>query len=176
MGYDPSFEYHDYSTIQIWMGKKKTAVGSMVGADLYRKVWGLLDAACPADSKFGECTDPKYVQFESRCLRTWPGGVVPCYTDIYDVYARWDSENIRKLLIGAVAGTLEAITNRPVTGPTNCYDMAGTKACNVGDVIRVSYSFIRIDCGDVSADVCTGQLPQQWRRCEEAQLHAHFTL
>ncbi|KAF1910961.1 hypothetical protein BDU57DRAFT_543784 [Ampelomyces quisqualis] len=37
-GYDPSFTWHDYSTAQIWMGKSKVAVGSMVGHELYKTV------------------------------------------------------------------------------------------------------------------------------------------
>lgn len=42
--------------------------------------------------------------------------------------------------MAAVALSLEAVTTRPIQGPTNCYDVTGKKGCNVGDVVRVSLS------------------------------------
>ncbi|KAH7076313.1 hypothetical protein FB567DRAFT_596919 [Paraphoma chrysanthemicola] len=139
MADNPWNTWHDSSVAQVWLGKNRQAVGTMVGSDIYDRMWQLLDQACPAGSKFNECVNPQYVQFESRCLKTWPGGTIPCYTKIYDIYASWDTDNIRKLLIGAVAGTMEALTDRPIQGGTNCYDIAGRKGCNVGDKVLVNF-------------------------------------
>ncbi|KAF2028164.1 hypothetical protein EK21DRAFT_70255 [Setomelanomma holmii] len=124
------------------MDKKKTAVGKVIAADLYRTTWVLLDKGCPEGSKWNSCTNPGYLEFNTRCMRLPPGGVTDCVTKFQDVYARWDTENIRKLLIGTIAGTLEAVTTRPIPH-TNCYDMAGVKGCNVGDQILVSGAKLR---------------------------------
>jgi hypothetical protein len=40
---------------QIWMGKFKIAVGSMVGHELYKTVWRLLDKNCRPTEKWGMC-------------------------------------------------------------------------------------------------------------------------
>lgn len=80
-----------------------------------------------------------------------------CWTEVYEVRSHWDSEKIRRLLIGMVAGALEQLTRSENGGAFvgsdsqvcvtmlnnctgNCFDMAGTKGCNVGDVVRVSPS------------------------------------
>ena len=59
---------------------------------------------------------------------------------IHEIRAEWGTEELRKLLIGVVAGTLEALTKRYPDGKTNCFWMGDEAACNVGDVVRVSYS------------------------------------
>jgi hypothetical protein len=56
--------------------------------------------------------------------------------------AQWQNNDLRLALIKAVAGSLAAVTLQGTTGGTNCFDMAGKKACNVGDVVRVSQSFL----------------------------------
>jgi hypothetical protein len=56
---------------------------------------------------------------------------------IYSVGAEWQTEGIRHALIIAVAGSLGAVT----VHDANCWvlpHMNGKKACNVGDVVRVS--------------------------------------
>lgn len=61
------------------------------------------------------------------------------YTQIYAVWGEWENDKIRRLLIGAVAGTLEALTkDQPITAHSNCFQLEGRVACNVGDAIRVS--------------------------------------
>jgi hypothetical protein len=59
-------------------------------------------------------------------------------TGIWEIAARWDNENVRQLLITAVAGTLQSVTLQGKGPGTVYFDMVGTKACNVGDVVRVS--------------------------------------
>lgn len=63
---------------------------------------------------------------------------------IWEINARWDSAAIRQYLIKAVAAGFQAATLQDVGG--NCWDkggdMAGQKACNVGDVVRVSSSLV----------------------------------
>jgi hypothetical protein len=111
-GYDPSFDYFDYSTAQVWMGTKPTYVGTMIGANLYRAVEKILNERCPSGSKY----------------------------NIYAVQGEWANEKVRQLLISAVAGALEAITHedRSIYGPTNCHMVIGTKGCNVGSKVRVN--------------------------------------
>lgn len=63
----------------------------------------------------------------------------PGYTRIHDVWGEWENDQIRKLLIGAIAGTLEALTvNQSIIGKSNCFQLGGQKACNVGDIVRVN--------------------------------------
>jgi len=77
-GYDPSLEYHDYSTAQVWMGKKMTTVGSAIGKELYDAVYGTLDRNCPARPYPNGCSGVKNSNFQGRCMRTWPALTVPC--------------------------------------------------------------------------------------------------
>ncbi|KAH3995324.1 hypothetical protein HBH98_145100 [Parastagonospora nodorum] len=139
-GYDPSFDYFDYSTIQIWMGKDKVSVGTMTGADLYKTVYALLDRRCSPNNN-RDCNGVQFgtFTFTSRCIVHWPGGVENCDTDIWSVGAQWENDEVRKLLMAAVALSLEAVTTHEIQGPTNCYDVTGKKGCNVGDVVRVNF-------------------------------------
>jgi hypothetical protein len=41
------------------------------------------------------------------------------------------------LLIGSIAGSLEALTKRDTSPSSTCYGQDGKKLCNVGDVVRV---------------------------------------
>lgn len=59
------------------------------------------------------------------------------WTDFWEVAGHWENNAMREMLVSAVAGALEAVTIRDVRGKTNCFDMAGQKGCNVGDVVRV---------------------------------------
>jgi hypothetical protein len=63
-----------------------------------------------------------------------------CRRSLYPAYqGEWQNDQIRHLLIGAVAGALQAMTDHGTEDGSNCYVMAGNrKACNVGDVVRVS--------------------------------------
>jgi hypothetical protein len=40
----------------------------------------------------------------------------------------------------AIGDTLQALTSVPIGGETNCFDLDGAKACNVGDTVRVDYA------------------------------------
>ncbi|KAF1917552.1 hypothetical protein BDU57DRAFT_513863 [Ampelomyces quisqualis] len=102
-------------------------------------VWTLLDKNCRATENWGLCHHIPNAEFVSKCMVEWPSKKEDCTTGIWKIDAHWQTEKIRQALITAVAGALEAVTLRPVTGPTNCYDMAGTKGCNVGDVVRVNF-------------------------------------
>lgn len=77
-GYDPSFYYHDYSTAQVWMGKKMTTVGSVIGKELYDAVYGALDRICPARPYPNGCSGVKNSNFEGWCMKIWPALTVPC--------------------------------------------------------------------------------------------------
>ncbi|CAO2647448.1 Nn.00g083700.m01.CDS01 [Neocucurbitaria sp. VM-36] len=145
-GYDPSFDYFDYSTVQVWVGRPQNTVGHVIGRELYGTVYQQLDHFCPDNSqtrwggvKWGHCDDPKGLGFLTRCLTNPPFGSGDCYTQIWGVWGEWENDKIRRLLIGAVAGTLEALTtDQPIVGPSNCFSLANKKACNVGDVVRVN--------------------------------------
>jgi hypothetical protein len=77
-GYDPSLGYHDYSTAQVWMGKKMTTVGSAIGKELYDAVYGTLDRNCPARPYPNGCSGVKNSNFQGRCMKAWPALTVPC--------------------------------------------------------------------------------------------------
>ncbi|KAF2025603.1 hypothetical protein EK21DRAFT_26998, partial [Setomelanomma holmii] len=141
-GYDPSKEYHDYSTVQIWVGKNKAGVGDVIGPILYRTIWGLLNDYCPHNGD--KCTlnnRDKWPCFKTHTLGVWPYPVEETSTCINEITAEYDNEQIRSLLIGAIAGTFEALTNQlldDVSGVrTNCYKVGENKGCNVADVVRV---------------------------------------
>jgi hypothetical protein len=93
------------------MGKDKVTVGDMTGSDLYGAVYSALDRGCPADSPYGRCHSIKNANWKSQCVINFPGLFDDCWTDIWEVRAHWDSEKIRRLLIGMVAGALEQVTN-----------------------------------------------------------------
>jgi hypothetical protein len=57
-----------------------------------------------------------------------------CFTNLH---AEWQTEYMRKNLMYAVSDTLQALTSVPIGSGTNCFDLDGAKACNVGDTIRV---------------------------------------
>ncbi|OAK97414.1 hypothetical protein IQ06DRAFT_380108 [Phaeosphaeriaceae sp. SRC1lsM3a] len=136
---DPSWDWHDYSTVQAWLGTRQVTLGSMVGYDLYQTVWSLLDKNCPASTKWGNCGGVPNAEFQSRCMDRWPAGLVDCTTGIWYIKAKWSNEKNRQMLITATAGVLYAATQNEVVGPTNCFDMAGTKGCNAGHTVRVNF-------------------------------------
>jgi hypothetical protein len=80
LGYDPSFDYHEYSMVQAWMGKDKTTVGSLTGNELFIKVKKALEESCPATNGAGHCaiygTNPKG-ELRSSCEKSG-GGVISC--------------------------------------------------------------------------------------------------
>lgn len=78
LGYDPSFDWHAYSTLQAWMGKDKVTVGSMVGKELFKTVWHLLDKNCPASMKWGICDHIPNAEFQSKCMLQWPAKTTTC--------------------------------------------------------------------------------------------------
>jgi hypothetical protein len=83
LGYDPSYDWFHYSMVQAWMGKAKVTVGSLTGQPLYDAVFKALDQSCPATAGGGEghCLISKtngYTDLYSKCLWTWPAGIVSC--------------------------------------------------------------------------------------------------
>ncbi|KAF1848167.1 uncharacterized protein K460DRAFT_353185 [Cucurbitaria berberidis CBS 394.84] len=145
-GYDPSYEYHDYSTVQVWIGVTQQTVGWVIEKELYETVWSQLDRYCPDNSKdrwggnkWGSCRDPKGLGFPTQCLINPPFGNGQCETTIHDIWGEWENDQIRRLLIGSIAGTLEALTkDQAIIGPSNCFSLGNRKACNVGDKVRVN--------------------------------------
>ncbi|KAH3911089.1 hypothetical protein HBH56_140430 [Parastagonospora nodorum] len=137
-GDDPSLKYDSSTTIQIWVGSIKIAVGHVIQADLYRTIWSLLDRACPSNTDQATCKVDK----TDICFKTVTIGKdkrpVDSMVCIHEIRAEWGTEELRKLLIGVVAGTLEALTKRYPDGKTNCFWMGDEAACNVGDVVRTN--------------------------------------
>lgn len=84
-GYDPSFDYFDYSTVQVWIGREQQTVGWVIEKELYEKVWGELDRGCPDNSNdhwggnaWGSCHDPKGLGWYTQCLINPPFGNGGC--------------------------------------------------------------------------------------------------
>jgi hypothetical protein len=79
LGYDPSYDYHDYSTVQAWMGKKMVTVGSMTGDELSKTVASLLHKNCRSTGGWGQCGGhPTNAEFQSKCMVQWPGKTTEC--------------------------------------------------------------------------------------------------
>jgi hypothetical protein len=76
-GYDPSYEYHDYSTAQIWLGRTKKSVGSVIGSELYGTVYKLLDHGCPDNARHA-CLQPPGLGFTTNCMVHPPAGMERC--------------------------------------------------------------------------------------------------
>jgi hypothetical protein len=122
------------------MGKDKRNIGTVTGSNLYGQVWNLLDKACPNKNNGpGSCPPAAFGMywFSGSCVISFLHSV-RCNTFLYDITGYWKDDQTRRLLIGAVAGALEAVTSpdKGVVG-TNCYDGLPGKGCCVGDVVRV---------------------------------------
>jgi hypothetical protein len=63
-------------------------------------------------------------------------------TCLKHIKGEWQNGPKRNLLIGAIAGTLEALTKPDMDARTsNCFSVDGKKGCNVGTPIRVSIHY-----------------------------------
>jgi hypothetical protein len=93
LGYDPSFDYHDYSMVQAWMGKSKVTVGTVTGTELFNEVYKALDESCPSTGVWGHCglngINPKG-EIRAKChLPSGASGVISCeFIDLQDVRFR----------------------------------------------------------------------------------------
>jgi hypothetical protein len=74
-----------------------------------------------------------------RCIQRLNSGIdcstgTTCYTNIQ---AEWENEQIRRLLIGSIAGAAEALARDGTK--RNCFDLKGEdeRACSIGDEFRV---------------------------------------
>lgn len=65
-GLDPSFEYFDYTLLQIWVGKAKVSVGDITGSVLYGTVYGILNGVCPPNIKDAICNSDRI----DHCFKT----------------------------------------------------------------------------------------------------------
>ncbi|KAH7408817.1 hypothetical protein DE146DRAFT_777474 [Phaeosphaeria sp. MPI-PUGE-AT-0046c] len=143
LGYDPSEDWHDYSTAQVWMGKAKVTVGNLVGFPLYSRISSLLNQACPEGAQNGrvDCNPSMRLSFESQCLLKLPSDTNLCETILY-VSGRYHSRAIRRNLIIAAAGAFQAFTSIEAKDSSNCFHVEGQGGgtmCNVGDVVRVHF-------------------------------------
>ncbi|KAF1921582.1 hypothetical protein BDU57DRAFT_489495 [Ampelomyces quisqualis] len=143
LGDDPSFDYHDYSLIQTWVGKDKVTVGTVIGPQLYSIVWDLLNVGCRPVVSNTCVNDATNICFQTTAMDKYPGGPKYSWTCLGGLRMEWRTSEIRKLLIGAVAGTLEALTLNQVGGDSNCFMVNDERACNVGDVVRVNLPDLR---------------------------------
>lgn len=125
----------------------------MIGSPLYSTIWHTLDNFCPAVDGTATCiSGNKFLCFEtdstvngevqqSTSITQFVGIFTEHHTGntcMWGLEASWHSQDVRKLLIGLVASTLEAQTKPDVGGTSNCYMMDSKKACNVGNAVRVS--------------------------------------
>jgi hypothetical protein len=81
LGYDPSFDHHDYSMVQAWMGKAKVQVGDLTGNNLFWAVRNALLESCPSfPNGNGHCStdwpEPKG-EIRSHCTKK-DGSTIPC--------------------------------------------------------------------------------------------------
>jgi hypothetical protein len=67
---DPATGYHDYSTMQLWIGSNQVSVGIRTGSKLYLTTWDLLDHACPGSLDHGCKTRDGYCFSTYQSART----------------------------------------------------------------------------------------------------------
>jgi hypothetical protein len=67
-GWDPSFFWDSRSTVQLWMGKGKTQVGSIVEEKLFGHMWDILDKQCPKDSVRRVCHKVPNAEIRATCM------------------------------------------------------------------------------------------------------------
>lgn len=79
---EPSYEYFDYSTVQIWLGLSQRTVGWITGSELYHVVYSLLKQGCPdnsANSRYGGvCAVDPNLTFNTKCITNPPDGIGDC--------------------------------------------------------------------------------------------------
>ncbi|KAI8931059.1 hypothetical protein NX059_012070 [Plenodomus lindquistii] len=136
------WEHHNgHALAEIWVGRQAVNVGDFTGPDLYKAVWSSLDHICPG-SKPGYCYDSTKSTFPTKYVKlAWPFpidvGETSFSIQVEDF--RWNYEETRKLLIGMVAGAVEAMTRSGQYPGGNCYAVPSYKHfCNIGDRVHVN--------------------------------------
>ncbi|CAO2652875.1 Nn.00g022860.m01.CDS01 [Neocucurbitaria sp. VM-36] len=135
-GYDPSHDYHGYAVVEVWIGRSPVNVGNVYGPDLYNVVHRIPEQECGHSDVGGKCVQNDWNRVSlTPVIRIAATTLLQIsHTGMKVEAGAWANSQIRNLMIGIVAGTLEATTNNP----DNCYHFARIKLCNVGDIVRVN--------------------------------------
>ncbi|KAF2846235.1 hypothetical protein T440DRAFT_542622 [Plenodomus tracheiphilus IPT5] len=136
----PWEHYNNRALAEIWIGREAVNVGDLTQSNLYQQIWAKLDKVCPG-SKHGFCYDSTKHAFATHYV-TESNGAFPIRYGETNFFMevdnfRWHYEETRRLLIGAAAGTLEALTRN---GSPNCYSLPlhGKHFCNIGDDLKIN--------------------------------------
>ncbi|OAL48018.1 hypothetical protein IQ07DRAFT_589492 [Pyrenochaeta sp. DS3sAY3a] len=124
--------YHGIAIAEVWIGQSPVNVGDVTGSALYGTIWKMLYADC-AFKRRGCSKGPReyafdtHYAFESFFIKKGQTRI-----KIEDV--QFPNKQIGKLLIGIVAGVLEATT----LNDASCWKQQTSSLCHVGDIVRVN--------------------------------------
>ncbi|OAL48019.1 hypothetical protein IQ07DRAFT_682133 [Pyrenochaeta sp. DS3sAY3a] len=134
LGYDPSYYYQGYATVEIWVGQTPVNVGNVYGGELYRVASRVIEHECASHDGWCYQTNWRLSKFNTRYAQPNDDNLYEGETGFKIEQGNWETPQSRKLLIGILSGAMEATTNNPA----NCYHVRGVKLCNIGDIYRVN--------------------------------------
>ncbi|KAF2128494.1 hypothetical protein P153DRAFT_386613 [Dothidotthia symphoricarpi CBS 119687] len=130
---DPSDRRHDHATLEMWLGGNPTNIGDLLNGDLYNAIWQSLNTTCP-DNDHHSCMPGSSMGFATSYLRD-DGRIEQGNTTVFIHSAIWTTNQVRKLLFGAIAGAVEGMANEQ----RNCYDAPDRTFHNVSDRVKVYF-------------------------------------
>ncbi|KAF2819161.1 hypothetical protein CC86DRAFT_432210 [Ophiobolus disseminans] len=156
-GYDPSIEYHGHATAEIWMGRWRTNIGDVTGTELYLKMYEQLQKHCYGGRD--GCTFSGEGRIATHVM--YSGDKVA--ESMYIHECEWTSDQSRKLLIGSMASTVQALT----TALSNCVDgpQGWRKFCNISNYITVNFPTIGRKRNYLHARFYGGTLSGEFKCC-----------
>ncbi|KAJ4359005.1 hypothetical protein N0V95_002540 [Ascochyta clinopodiicola] len=142
LGYDPSYDYHGWATVEVWTGgssRKPVNVGELTGSFLHNTVYNILDKACPPmnNPRGNYCSNNNWSGFRTKYLWARPVYVKECTAWIKTDDAQWATQELRDIMTNIVGRTWAAYTEQPIG--TKCYQVPGRgNFCNVPRLVRVN--------------------------------------
>ncbi|KAF2128429.1 hypothetical protein P153DRAFT_357781 [Dothidotthia symphoricarpi CBS 119687] len=151
--------YHGEHTVEMWLGINRANVGDLTGSALYGMIWKALDVICDrgrahdCDST-SRAINVNYLNDKNKIDRG--------FLRLKVESGYWSDDAVRRLMIGSVAGALEALSN----AQDNCFDAPGSKRlCNVSDRVKIHtisgniHVFINSPTDDGSFWCCQNRSP-----------------
>ena len=135
-GNDIARRYEPAGHVMVYLGNEKQNVGDLTGAALYDSIYHALDSLCPPGSQ--ACK--KFLEVYQIPVRAFDGqSAFPGLLSISVDCGEYESDVVRRLLIGQVAGVLQKSSE----DDKNCYyynwhGVMGNKGCNVGNFVSIS--------------------------------------
>ncbi|KAH6638827.1 hypothetical protein C7974DRAFT_421492 [Boeremia exigua] len=158
LGYDPSYDYHGWATVEIWTGgsqRRPVNYGDTRGANLSDAIFNQLNKVCPPslrNSGAGICPGSPYHPHGWRYFATnalikgdpwWQ--VEPRTAWVRVENGQFANEGIRTVMLQLAADTLRAYTLE--SNGYNCYGVPGRYTgvyCNVPQLVRINLPVGRV--------------------------------